>query len=118
MQGSGPVIDEATASADRNAGRFLEAASAAGIGPAWFYLAGLYVAGFGGGSWENRKARAAELYSLAHAQGFTAFGWLMQGDGPGQPCLEVMERHMAGDQPAPPGGMARRTALMDSCASQ
>lgn len=101
--GSGPVIDEATATADRAKGaRFLETASAAGVGPASFNLAGLYVAGYGGGSWENRKARAAELYALAYAQGFTAFGWLMQGEGPGQPYLDVMERHMAGDQPDPP----------------
>jgi len=100
---SGPAIDEATASADRDVGaRFLEAASAAGIGPASFNLAGLYAAGYGGGSWEDRKARAAELYALAHAQGFTAFGWLMHGDGPGQPYLNVMERHAAGEQPDPP----------------
>jgi hypothetical protein len=101
--GTGPAIDSATASADRDAGaRFLEAASAAGIGPASFNLAGLYVTGYGGGSWEDRKARAAELYALAYAQGFTAFGWLMHGDGPGQPYLDVMERHSAGDQPDPP----------------
>jgi hypothetical protein len=46
---------------------------------------------------EDRRAAA-----LAYDQGFTAFGWLMQGDGPGQPYLEVMERHLAGDQPEPP----------------
>jgi hypothetical protein len=101
--GGGPAIDEATALADRDAGAvFLAAASAAGIGPASFNLAGLYVAGYGGGSWEGRKARAAELYALAYAQGFTAFGWLMHGDGPGQPYLDVMERHAAGEQPDPP----------------
>lgn len=92
--GTGPVIDDATASADREAGaRFLEAASAAGIGPASLNLAGLYAAGYGGGSWEDRKARAAELYALAYSQGFTAFGWLMNGDGPEQPYLDLMERH-------------------------
>lgn len=96
-------IDEATALADQEAGaRMLEAASAAGFGPASFNLAGLYVTGYGGGSWEDRKARAAELYALAYAQGFTAFGWLMNGDGPGQPYLDVMERHAAGDQPDQP----------------
>lgn len=101
--GTGPVIDEATALADRNAGvRYLAAASAAGIGPASFNLAGLYVAGYGGGSWEDRKGRAAELYALAYAQGFTAFGWLMHRDGPGQPYLDVLERHAAGEQPDPP----------------
>jgi hypothetical protein len=101
--GGGPVIDEATAAADREqGGRYLEAASAAGIGPASFNLAGMVVMGHGGGSWEERKARAAELYALAYAQGFTAFGWLMHGDGPGQPYLDVMERHAAGEQPDPP----------------
>jgi hypothetical protein len=98
-----PAIDEATALADREAGaRMLEAASATGCGPASFNLAGLYVSGYGEGSWEDRKARAAELYALAYAQGFTAFGWLMNGDGPGQPYLDVMERHAAGEQPDPP----------------
>lgn len=90
--GTGPAIDEATMLADREQGaRFLEAASAAGIGPASFNLAGLYVAGYGCGSWEERKARAAELYALAYSQGFTAFGWLMQGEGPGQPYLRILE---------------------------
>ncbi|QDU18154.1 hypothetical protein [Urbifossiella limnaea] len=99
----GPAADEATALADQAAGaRYLEAASAAGFGPASFNLAGLYVDGYGGGPWEDRKAHAAELYALAYAQGFTAFGWLMQGEGPGQPYLDVMERHMAGEQPDPP----------------
>jgi TPR repeat protein len=98
-----PAIDEATARADRNAGAaLLAAASAAGIGPASFNLAGLYVEGHGGGTWQERKARAAELYTLAHSQGFTAFGWLMHSDGAGQPYLDVMERHMAGEQPDPP----------------
>jgi len=101
--GTGPVIDEATALADRDAGaRFLEAASAAGIGPASFNLAGLYVGGYSGGSWEYRKARAAELYSLAYAQGFTAFGWLMQDEGAGQPYLDFIEQYAAGEQPDPP----------------
>lgn len=98
-----PVVDAATARADREqAVRYLEAASAAGIGPASFNLAGLYVGGYGDEPWEKRKARAAELYALAYAQGFTAFGWLMQGEGPGQPYLDVLERHAAGDQPDPP----------------
>lgn len=102
--GNGPAIDEATAAADREeGGRYLEAASAAGIGAASFNLAGLVVTGYGGGSWEERKARAAELYSLAHAQGFTAFGWLMNGAGPGQPYLDVIERHQVeGDKSPPP----------------
>lgn len=94
--GTGPALDEATAFANRDAGaKFLEAASAAGIGPASFNLAGLYVAGYGGGSWEDRKTRAAELYALAYAQGFTAFGWLMQGEGPGQPYLDILEGYSA-----------------------
>lgn len=103
-EGGGQAADEAVALADQSAGaRYLEAASAAGFGPASFNLAGLYVAGYGGGSWEDRKARAAELYALAYAQGFTAFGWLMQGTGPGQPYLDVIERHVIeGDQSPPP----------------
>jgi hypothetical protein len=102
--GTGPVLDEATVSADRDVGaRFLGAASAAGIGPASFNLAGLYVGGYGGGSWEVRKARAAELYALSYAQGFTAFGWLMQGDGPGQPYLDIMERYSAASGVPLPG---------------
>jgi hypothetical protein len=32
-------------------------------------------------------------YSLAHAQGFTAFGGLMQGEGPGEPYLSILERY-------------------------
>jgi hypothetical protein len=94
--GTGPVIDQATAHVDRDAGaRFLEAASAAGVGPASFNLAGLYVGGYGGGSWDERKARAAELYALAYAQGFTAFGWLTRGEGAGQPYLGILEGHAA-----------------------
>lgn len=96
------AIDEPTVIADREAGAaFLAAASAAGIGAASFNLASLYVAGYGGGERDDRKARAAELYALAHAQGFTAFGWLTQGDEPGQPYLDIMERHAAGESPAP-----------------
>lgn len=53
-----PAVDEAAALADRDAGaRYLAAASAAGFGPASFNLAGLYVAGYGGGACEDRKAR-------------------------------------------------------------
>jgi hypothetical protein len=102
--GTGPTLDETTALADREAGaRFLAAASAAGIGPASFNLAGLYVAGYGGGTWEERKAKAAELYALAYAQGFTAFGWLMQGEGPGQPYLGILERYSAASGVPLPG---------------
>ena len=87
-------IDETTARADlERAGRSLQAASDAGIGPASFNLATLFIMGCGGGSWEERRARAAELYALAHAQGFTAFGWLMQGEGPGEPYLSILERY-------------------------
>jgi TPR repeat protein len=101
--GTGPAIDEATALVDQElARRYLEAASAAGIGPASFNLAGLYVGGYGDLSWEKRKARVAELYELAYSQGFTAFGRFMQGGGPGQTYLDVMERHMEGKQPDPP----------------
>lgn len=89
-----PKVDAETALRDRDEGaKFLEAASRAGIGAATFNLAGLYAAGYGGGSWEERKARAAELYALAYAQGFTAFGHLTNGDGPGQPYLDLMENH-------------------------
>ena len=102
--GTGPVVDEATASADRErAARLLEASSAAGIGPASFNLAGLYVGGYGGGSWESRKARAAELYALAYEQGFTAFGHLMRGDGPGQPYLDILEGYSAASGVPLPG---------------
>ena len=102
--GTGPTVDEATSHDDREAGvQFLKAASAAGIGAASFNLAGLYVDVSGDGSWEERKAKAAELYALAYSQGFTVFGWLMQGEGPGQPYLDLMERHMlSGDQSPPP----------------
>ena len=102
--GTGPTIDEATTLGDlEQGGRYLADASAAGIGPASFNLAGLYLTGYGGGTWEERKARAAELYALAYAQGFTAFGWLMKGGGPGQTYLDVMERHLiAGDESPPP----------------
>ncbi len=91
---TGPIFDETTTSADRNQGvRFLEAASAAGYGIATFNLAGIYVSGYGGGSWEVRKARAAELYTLAYAQGFTSFGSQTQSEGPGQPYLDMMEQY-------------------------
>jgi hypothetical protein len=56
-------------------------------------LATLFVMGYGGESWEKRRARAAELYALAHAQGFTAFGGLTQGEGPGEPYLSMLERY-------------------------
>ncbi len=89
-----PKVDSETALRDRDEGaKFLEAASRAGFGAATFNLAGLYTAGYGGGSWEDCKARAAELFALAYAQGFTAFGWLTNGEGPGQPYLDLMENH-------------------------
>ena len=85
-------IDEATARVDlEKAVHFLQAASDAGIGAASFNLATLFIMGHGGRSWEERRARAAELYALAHAQGFTAFGWLMHGEGPGEPYLSMLE---------------------------
>jgi hypothetical protein len=117
--GTGPAIDAATAAADQEeAGRYLEAASAAGIGPASFNLAGLYVGGYGGGTWEQRKAKAAELYALAYAQGFTAFGCLMHGGGPGQPYLDLMERHLInGDQSPPPEWWAAELAAPDPAAT-
>ena len=102
--GTGPTLDEATSLADRDAGAaFLTAASEAGVGPASFNLAGLYVAGYGGGSWEDRKARAAELYALADAQGFTCFGNLMNGSGPGQPYLDTIEPYFAASGESQPG---------------
>ena len=80
----------------------MEAASSAGVGPASFNLAGLYVAGYGGGTWEERTAKAAGLYALAHAQSFTAFGWLMHGEAPGQPYLGLLEGYSAaGGVPLP-----------------
>jgi hypothetical protein len=102
--GTGPTLDEATTLADRDrGGRFLAAASAAGFGPASFNLAGLYMTGYGGGTWKERKARATELYDLAHTQGFTAFGRLIEGGGPGQTYLDVMERYLIeGDESPPP----------------
>jgi TPR repeat protein len=97
-------VDEETARADaEQAARFLRAASDAGIGPASFNLATLLVMGHGG-TWAERKAEAAALYAKAHAQGFTAFGWLMNGSGPGQPYLDLMERHEAGEDCPWPGG--------------
>ena len=102
--GTGSALDQVTALADREAGaRFLAAASAAGIGPASFNLAGLYVAGYGEGTWEERKSKAAELYALAYAQGFTAFGWLMHGEGPGQPYFGILEGYAAATGCARPG---------------
>lgn len=90
------AVDMETARADlEEGGRFLEAASAAGHGPASFNLATLVVAGYGGGSWQERKDRAAALYALAHAQGFTAFGGLMRSEGPGQPYLQILEDYAA-----------------------
>lgn len=102
---AGPAVDEITAAADlEQAARYLEAASSAGVGPATFNLAGMVVSGFGGGSWEQRKARAAELYALAFAQGFTAFGWLMNDAGPGLPYLDIIESHsVRADRPAQEG---------------
>ena len=98
---SGPPADAATATADQEAGEaWLTAASAAGFGPASFNLAGLVVAG--SGPWEQRKARAAELYALAQTQGFTPFGWLMNGTGPGQPYLDAIESHMTGGELSQP----------------
>lgn len=102
--GPHPEVDAATVEADRaRAGRYLAAASEAGFGPASFNLAGACVAGFGGGGWEERSARAAELYALAHAQGFTAFGGLTNAGGAGQPYLGLVEQHAAGKRPDPPG---------------
>lgn len=99
-----PAIDDATARADAElAGQFLQAASDAGVGPASFNLAGMVAMGYGGGTWETRKARAAELYARAYAQGFTAFGWLMQGNGPGQPYLDLIEGYAAANGSPPPG---------------
>jgi hypothetical protein len=70
---------EATGAAEREqGGLFLDAASAAGVGPVPFNLAGTVVMGYGGGSCEERKERAAEL----HSQEFTAFEWHMHGEGP------------------------------------
>ena len=101
--GNGQAIDEATRTADQELALvYLEAASAAGIGPASFNLAGLYVVGYGGGTWEARKARAAELYALAHAQGFTAFGYMTNETAPGQPYLDAIEKQMMSDEKLPP----------------
>jgi TPR repeat protein len=92
------TYDEQLLQGDRDqAARFLRAASDQGIGPASFNLASLLVTGHGAGTWEERKAEAAALYAKARAQGFTAFGWLMNGAGPGQPYLDLMERHAAGE---------------------
>jgi TPR repeat protein len=100
--GTGPGIETATAD-QAEGGRFLEAASDAGIGPASFNLAGMVVMGYGGGTWDERKQRAADLYAKAHAQGFTAFGWLTVGEGPGQPYLRVMEGYAVADGIPMPG---------------
>ncbi|MGL4423323.1 MAG: hypothetical protein ACRCZF_21880 [Gemmataceae bacterium] len=108
--GTGPVLDVATAIADRNRGvEFLAAASAAGVGPASFNLAGLYVHGYGDGSWEDRKTRAAELYALASAQGFTCFGQLMGESGPGQPYLDILEGYSAASGVPLPGDQKHAT---------
>lgn len=112
---TGLQLDEATELADRDAAAaFLAAASAAGFGPASFNLAGLYVAGYGGGSWEDRKARAAELYGLAYAQGFTCFGHLMDGEGPGQPYFDILEEYSATNEVPLPG--EQRDAKPDASA--
>lgn len=101
--GNGPVIDEATRTADKEqAVLYLEAASAAGNGPASFNLAGHYAVGCKSGTWEERKTRAAELYALAHAQGFMAFSYMLSGTAPGQPYLDAIEEQMMTDEKLPP----------------
>jgi TPR repeat protein len=80
--------------ADRlEAGRWLTAASDTGIGAASFNLAGLYFLGYSGGSWEERRAKVAELYARAYQQGFTPFAHLTGGgsETPGEPYLGLME---------------------------
>lgn len=89
------MMRESSQGFDDKAVAFLKSSSDAGFGPATFNLAALYVDGYGGGSWGERKAKAAELYALAHAQGFTEFGHLMNGTGPGQPYLDLMEAYVA-----------------------
>ncbi len=98
-----PALDKQTVQNDREqAARFLRSASDQGVGPASFNLASLLVMGGGTETWEERKAEAAALYAKAYAQGFTAFGWLMNESGPGQPYLDLMEQHEAGqDCPCP-----------------
>ncbi len=97
-------LDEQVVRSDREqAARFLRAASEQGIGPASFNLASLLVMGHGTGTWDQRKAEAAARYAKAHAQGFTAFGWLMNGDGPGRPYLDLMERYAPGQECPWPG---------------
>jgi TPR repeat protein len=101
--GNGQAIDEATRTADQEqAVLYLEAASAAGHGPASFNLAGHYSVGCKSGTWEERKARAAELYALAHAQGFMAFSHMMNDTAPGQPYLDAIEKQMMTDEKLPP----------------
>ena len=101
--GAAPALDKQTVQSDREqAARFLRSASDQGIGPASFNLASLLVLGGSTETWEERKAEAAALYAKAYAQGFTAFGWLMNESGPGQPYLDLMGRHEAGqDCPCP-----------------
>lgn len=97
---AGPAQSPEVYAADRaEAFRYLQAASDAGNGPASFNLAGMYVSRDELGTWEERKAKAAALYALAHAQGFTAFGHVMNHDAPGQPYLDAIEPYIAPDQP-------------------
>src|SRR5262245_33314676 len=94
FQASAASITLEQAAADREeGGKWLTAASDAGVGPASFNLAGLYFSGYGGGSWEERRAKAAELYAKAYRQGFTAFAHITGGgsDTPGEPYLSLME---------------------------
>ena len=82
--GTGPVVDEATARADaERAGGFLLAASDAGNRAGLIQPGRLGGHGLRGWHLGAAEARAAVLYARAYAQGFSAFGWLMQGDGPG-----------------------------------
>ncbi|AWM38291.1 hypothetical protein [Gemmata obscuriglobus] len=92
-----PSLDAQVVQSDRDhAAQLLRAASEQGFGPASFNLASLLVMGHGNGTREERLAEAAGLYAKAYDQGFTAFGWLMSRDGPGQAFLDVMERYGAG----------------------
>ena len=96
--------DDATIRADQElAAQMLLAASNAGIGPASFNLAQMYVMGFGGGDWRERKLRAAALFRLAKDQGFTAFAWLTLGEGEGEPYFGILEEHAKEVGCKPPG---------------
>jgi TPR repeat protein len=108
--GDGTPIGEPIRAEDREQGiRYLEAASAAGVGEASFNLASTIVVGHDGGTWDERQQRAVDLYALAYAQGFTAFSSLMCDMGDGSPYMNALEAN--GIRTTPPPSQSTNTTF-------